>query len=160
SPASTARGANDRSPARPAARRSRLRSRSVGSRASRPSRRARRAPPSAGRPGARSPRSGPSAVLDLQAELGPALADGAVKGVLVRPGGILVQRAREAVAHVRQRLSRGLDHVDPVAVCLFPVLAVSALVGAELLAALGEQLALVFDEEVELAPDHVAERVA
>ena len=62
---------------------------------------------------------------------------------------------------VMQHVSVGvLDRVDEVAVCLLGVLARRALVGAELLAALLEQVRLVLHEEVELAGDHVAERIA
>src|SRR5262249_48598331 len=83
-----------------------------------------------------------------------------VEGVLVRLGCILAERVGEAVAHVRERLGRRLDRVDEVAVCLFAVLPVSLLVEPVLLTAVLEQIRLVLDEEVELARDHVAERVA
>src|SRR5205085_9072009 len=124
------------------------------------SRRGRRARPSAGRRAGRSPRSVSSAVLDLQAEVGPALPNRPIERVLVRLGRILVERAAEPVAHVGERLGCGLDRVDEVAVRLLAVLPVRPLVQPVLLAAVLEQSRLVLHEEVELARDHVAERVA
>ena len=95
-----------------------------------------------------------------QPQLGPALANRAVEGVLVRLGCVLVESSSEAVAHVRERLGCGLHGVREVAVHLLAILAGGAFVDAEPVAAFFEQIGLVLDEEIELAADHVAEGIA
>ncbi len=74
--------------------------------------------------------------------------------------GVLVERPRETVAHVGERLRRGLDDVDVVAVRLLGLVARRAIVLPLGGAAVRDQLRLVLGEDVELAGDHVGEAAA
>ena len=68
--------------------------------------------------------------------------------------------AGEAVAHVGERLRRGLDDVDVVAVARLRLVARRAVVLQLGGPALCDQLGLVLGEDVELARDHVGEAAA